>query len=88
MLHQNVAEGVHRIEDSYVNWYLLEDDGRVTVVDAGMPSSPGGGGYSNLGVPCRPRGVVAISGKGRHTLLSTSNLHRTRGLHEASGRAA
>jgi hypothetical protein len=27
-------------------------------------------------------------GKGRHPLLSTSNLYRTRGLHEALGRAA
>jgi glyoxylase-like metal-dependent hydrolase (beta-lactamase superfamily II) len=40
MLHANVAEGVHRIEDSYTNWYLIEDgDGRLTVVDAGVPRS-------------------------------------------------
>jgi glyoxylase-like metal-dependent hydrolase (beta-lactamase superfamily II) len=35
----NVVEGVHRIEDAYTNWYLLEQDGRLTVVDAGVPSS-------------------------------------------------
>jgi glyoxylase-like metal-dependent hydrolase (beta-lactamase superfamily II) len=39
VLHANAAEGVHRIEDSYTNWYLLEEDGRVTVVDAGVPTS-------------------------------------------------
>jgi glyoxylase-like metal-dependent hydrolase (beta-lactamase superfamily II) len=39
MLYPNVAEGVHRIEDCYTNWYLIEEDGRLTVVDAGVPSS-------------------------------------------------
>ena len=39
MLQKNVAEGVHRIEDAYTNWYLIEDEGRLTVVDAGVPTS-------------------------------------------------
>jgi glyoxylase-like metal-dependent hydrolase (beta-lactamase superfamily II) len=39
MLHANVAPGIHRIEDSYTNWYLVEDDGALTIVDAGVPSS-------------------------------------------------
>lgn len=39
MLHANVADGVHRIEDAYTNWYLIEDDGRLTIVDAGVPRS-------------------------------------------------
>jgi len=39
MLHENVAPGVHRIEDAFTNWYLVEEDSRVTVVDAGVPSS-------------------------------------------------
>jgi glyoxylase-like metal-dependent hydrolase (beta-lactamase superfamily II) len=39
MLHTQVADGVHRIADSYTNWYLLEEDGRLTIVDAGVPSS-------------------------------------------------
>lgn len=39
MVQTNVAEGVHRIENSYTNWYLLEEDGRVTIVDAGVPTS-------------------------------------------------
>ena len=38
MLQTNAARGIHRIEDSYVNWYLIEDDG-LTVVDAGVPRS-------------------------------------------------
>ncbi len=39
MLHRNVAEGVHRVEDAYTNWYLVEDEGRLTIVDAGVPTS-------------------------------------------------
>ncbi len=38
-LELGVAEGVHRVEDHFVNWYLVEDEGRVTVVDAGLPPS-------------------------------------------------
>jgi glyoxylase-like metal-dependent hydrolase (beta-lactamase superfamily II) len=33
-----VADGVVRLGTELVNWYLLEGDGKVTVVDAGMPS--------------------------------------------------
>ena len=39
MLELDVAPGVHRIEDAYTNWYLVEDEGRLTVVDAGVPKS-------------------------------------------------
>jgi glyoxylase-like metal-dependent hydrolase (beta-lactamase superfamily II) len=40
MFEPNVAEGVHRVEDSYTNWYVVEsDDGRLTIVDAGVPTS-------------------------------------------------
>ena len=41
MLHRDVAEGVHRIGEHFVNWYLIEESGRVTVVDAGLPASWG-----------------------------------------------
>jgi glyoxylase-like metal-dependent hydrolase (beta-lactamase superfamily II) len=41
MLHANVAEGVHRVEDAYTNWYLVEDDAGITVVDTGVPTSWG-----------------------------------------------
>ena len=39
MLHRDVAEGVHRIGEHFVNWYLVEEGGRLTVVDAGLPAS-------------------------------------------------
>jgi glyoxylase-like metal-dependent hydrolase (beta-lactamase superfamily II) len=35
---QQVAPGVHRIHShNVVNWYLVEDEGRLTMVDAGLP---------------------------------------------------
>jgi glyoxylase-like metal-dependent hydrolase (beta-lactamase superfamily II) len=39
MLHADVVAGVHRIEDAYTNWYIIEQDGRLTIVDAGVPTS-------------------------------------------------
>jgi glyoxylase-like metal-dependent hydrolase (beta-lactamase superfamily II) len=36
-----VAAGVHRLDDVYTNWYLLEDGGRLTLVDAGLPADWG-----------------------------------------------
>lgn len=39
MLQINAGEGVHRIADSYVNWYLIEADDGITIVDAGVPRS-------------------------------------------------
>ena len=38
-LQLNVAEGIHRIEDCHTNWYLVEEDRRACIVDAGVPSS-------------------------------------------------
>lgn len=39
MFYRDVAEGVHRIGEHYVNWYLVEEAGRITVIDAGLPAS-------------------------------------------------
>jgi glyoxylase-like metal-dependent hydrolase (beta-lactamase superfamily II) len=39
MLHRDVADGVHRIGEHFLNWYLIEESGRLTVVDAGLPAS-------------------------------------------------
>lgn len=39
MLQRDVAPGIHRVEDAYVNWYLVEDAGALLVVDAGLPAS-------------------------------------------------
>jgi glyoxylase-like metal-dependent hydrolase (beta-lactamase superfamily II) len=33
-----VAEGVHRLEDVLTNWYVIEQGGRLTVLDAGLPA--------------------------------------------------
>ena len=39
MLHQGEADGIHRVEDAYTNWYLVEDGRALTVVDTGHPAS-------------------------------------------------
>src|SRR5919107_5591036 len=39
MLERDVVAGVHRIGEYFVNWYLIEEDGRLTVVDADLPAS-------------------------------------------------
>lgn len=32
-----VAANVHRLDSAYTNWYMLEEGGRLTVLDAGLP---------------------------------------------------
>jgi glyoxylase-like metal-dependent hydrolase (beta-lactamase superfamily II) len=39
MLEREAAPGIHRIEDAYTNWYLVEHDAGLTIVDAGVPTS-------------------------------------------------
>jgi glyoxylase-like metal-dependent hydrolase (beta-lactamase superfamily II) len=39
MLQPNVVDGIHRIEDAYTNWYLVEGEDGITIVDAGVPTS-------------------------------------------------
>ena len=38
-LTRNVAPGIHRLEHAYVNCYLVEHEGAVTLVDAAFPST-------------------------------------------------
>jgi glyoxylase-like metal-dependent hydrolase (beta-lactamase superfamily II) len=38
-IEKHVGEGVYRVEDAYVNWYLVEEGPAVTVVDTGLPRS-------------------------------------------------
>lgn len=38
-LTRNVLPGVHRLEHAFVNCYLLEDDGDVTIVDTAFPAT-------------------------------------------------
>ncbi|MBV8989299.1 MAG: MBL fold metallo-hydrolase [Solirubrobacterales bacterium] len=35
----DAADGIHRVEDSFTNWYLVQEDRRLTVVDSGVPTS-------------------------------------------------
>jgi glyoxylase-like metal-dependent hydrolase (beta-lactamase superfamily II) len=39
MLYRDVADGVHRIGEFFVNWYIVEENGYLTLVDAGLPAS-------------------------------------------------
>jgi glyoxylase-like metal-dependent hydrolase (beta-lactamase superfamily II) len=36
---RDAAPGIHRIEDANVNWYLVEGEDGMTIVDAGVPAS-------------------------------------------------
>lgn len=49
---QEITGGVYRYADGLVNWYMIEEDGQLTIVDAGWPRS-------------WPRIEQAISGLGR-----------------------
>lgn len=39
MLKKDVAPGIHCVQDSYVNWFIVQADDGLTVVDAGLPTS-------------------------------------------------
>lgn len=39
MLERDAAPGIHRVEDAYTNWYIVEQNGALTVVDCGVPTS-------------------------------------------------
>lgn len=39
MLELDAAPGIHRIEDDNTNWYIVEAEDGLTVVDAGVPRS-------------------------------------------------
>ena len=40
-LDPHIAEGIHRVEDAHTNWYIVESDEGLTIVDAGVPASWG-----------------------------------------------
>ena len=60
MIELDVAKGIHRIEDAYTNWYLIEDDGRLTIVDCGTPSSWGSFRHVLSQIDRRPTDVEAV----------------------------
>jgi glyoxylase-like metal-dependent hydrolase (beta-lactamase superfamily II) len=39
MFTRDVSAGVHRIEDAFTNWYIVEAEDGLTIVDAGVPTS-------------------------------------------------
>lgn len=39
MLERDAAPGIHRVEDANVNWYIVEAEDGLTIVDAGVPRS-------------------------------------------------
>jgi glyoxylase-like metal-dependent hydrolase (beta-lactamase superfamily II) len=54
-LERDVAPGIHRIEDAFTNWYLVEGEGdEVTIVDAGVRSS-----WNSLGAALTQIGKTA-----------------------------
>lgn len=36
---KNAVDRIHRVEDAFVNWYIVDDGGRLTIVDTGLPAS-------------------------------------------------
>jgi glyoxylase-like metal-dependent hydrolase (beta-lactamase superfamily II) len=61
MLERDVGKGVHRLEHAYVNCYLVEDDdGRLTVVDAGLPAFWPLLGQALRELGRRPRDIAAL----------------------------
>jgi glyoxylase-like metal-dependent hydrolase (beta-lactamase superfamily II) len=39
VLQIHAGERIHRVEDAYVNWFIVEEDDRLTIVDTGHPAS-------------------------------------------------
>ena len=59
-LERDAAPGIHRIEDANVNWYLVEADDGITVVDAGVPRSWDSLGEALGQIGRRPEDVRAL----------------------------
>lgn len=64
---REVAEGVTRLGSRWVNFYLLEEGGSVTVIDAGMPGYAGQVAPALEGLGRTPEDVKAIVLTHTHT---------------------
>jgi glyoxylase-like metal-dependent hydrolase (beta-lactamase superfamily II) len=76
---RDVAPGIHRLGHPKVNWYLLEDSGRFTAVDAGLPGFRGSleSDLATLGVaPDAIEAVILTHSDADHTGLAGA-LHDT-----------
>ncbi len=60
MLERDAAQGIHRIEDAYANWYLVEDGERITIVDTGHPRSWGSLREALWALGRTPRDIEAV----------------------------
>ena len=60
MVEPDVAPGVHRVVDAYTNWYLIEDRGRLTIVDTGVPSSWDSLQEALARIGCSPGDIEAV----------------------------
>jgi len=60
MVLTEVAHGVHRIEHAYVNVYVVEDEGRLLVVDTGLPATWDLLGRAVRELGRRPSDVAAV----------------------------
>lgn len=61
MITTEVADRVHRIEHAYVNVYLVEDQGRVLLVDTGLPRTWGLIARALRELGRRPDDVVGVA---------------------------
>lgn len=55
-----VAPGIHRLSNVYTNWYLLEQGGRLTVLDAGLPGDWRGFCSALSGLGHKPDDIDAV----------------------------
>jgi glyoxylase-like metal-dependent hydrolase (beta-lactamase superfamily II) len=58
--HRDAAQGIHRVADGPVNWYLVEDEDGVTIVDAGLPTSWNALGWGLAEIGRRRSDVKAV----------------------------
>jgi glyoxylase-like metal-dependent hydrolase (beta-lactamase superfamily II) len=61
---RDVAPGIHRVEDANVNWYVVEGEEGLTIVDAGVPAS-----WDSL------RAVLGELGRDRHEIKALVLTH-------------
>lgn len=60
MFHRSVADGIHLIEHADVNCYIVEDGGRLLLVDAGLPAMWRMTGQAIRDLGRSPRDVEAL----------------------------
>src|SRR5437764_4344759 len=82
IVSRDLAPGIHRLGHEKVNWYLLEDSGQFTAIDAGLPGfkSSLDSDLSALGVPSGAIEAVIL------THPDSDHIGVVRPLHESGAR--